>query len=66
MRAKFAGGPYDNVILQVRETTSDLRLPITVEATIDPNQKVWNGHAVYRYRHGNEYERTYYFDRLEM
>ena len=66
MRAKFAGGPYDLCVLEVKQDLTHVRLPISVEATADPRSKVWNGHALYTFRHGNEYERVYYVDRLEM
>lgn len=66
MKAKFAGGPYDLFVVQITGPSTQIRLPFTLEATLDPKQRVWEGHAVYNFRHGNDIERVYYFDRLEM
>ena len=68
MQAKFANEPYDLSVLQIKNaaTVWTLRLPVKIEAQFDPKHKTCEGHAVYKFRHGNDYERTYYFERLEM
>ena len=66
MKAKFAGGPYDLWRCEIPAELPEVRLPFEVKTTISQYDRTYSGHAVYKFRHGNDLERVYYFDRLEM
>lgn len=66
MRAKFAGGPYDLCHFEISGSPEHLRLPVQVMAPKRMDSRTWEGHALYKFRHGNDEERVYYFDRLEI
>lgn len=66
MKAKFAGGPYDLWRCEIPGPLPEVRLPLKVTATIRIDNRVWDVSAVYIFRHGNDLERVYYFDRIVL
>lgn len=66
MKAKFAGGPYDLCYFEIASELPEVRLPFMVATTLGVSAREFPGHALYKFRHGNDLERVYYFDRLEM
>lgn len=66
MKAKFAGGPYDLCHFEIPSELPEVRLPFKVTTTLSIYEREFYGQALYKFRHGNDLERVYYFDRLEM
>jgi len=67
MRARFVDGPYNEVILQVKEKIDHLLLPVTITPTLPrpeeaPSTAVFHCQARYRLVMMNDYVATFQFE----
>jgi hypothetical protein len=66
MKAKFDNGPYDKVVLHVKDGIDVVRLPVQLTTTLLPEVHTFYGHARYNLRMKNDYEASFQFMGIEM
>lgn len=67
MKARFAAGPYDGVVLELPNQLDHVHLPVKVACGLvipEDRERVWYCQAVYRLTVSNDYESTYQFESI--